>query len=86
MPEQHILDRLTTLEAKIDKLNSTVSSMQDGLLVLLGGVVSCANSNFSGAGEYGISAIGGGIVFAYQANASIGNDPNEVGHNGIVLY
>ena len=28
MPEQHILDRLITLEAKIDKLNSTVSSMQ----------------------------------------------------------
>jgi hypothetical protein len=28
MPEQHIIDRLNTLEAKIDKLNSSVSSIQ----------------------------------------------------------
>ena len=39
MPEQHILDRLTTLEAKIDKLNSTVSSIETPNTLTAAGII-----------------------------------------------
>ncbi len=73
MPEQHILDRLTTLEAKIDKLNSTVSSMQGQWIIR------------SGAAGDGIEVSGGSTVNAMGATGTTSETPNTLTAAGIIF-